>query len=117
MTASVLEQYIELEKPTVWLFPGQRTGRSAQKVLEKDAYSRGNSQAGEYTPVKTFLCYKSAGKLLGHQSVRTTERYTYVSKRNIWNIQSLLDPSKRLCEKVGNTVIGWGIMKCVNTKI
>ncbi|WP_458121614.1 tyrosine-type recombinase/integrase [Paenibacillus sp. Z6-24] len=105
VAASILKQYIELEKPTVWLFPGQRTGRhlterSAQKVFEKALIQGGiRKQVSIHSLRHSFATHllengtdlRYIQELLGHQSVRTTERYTHVSKRNIGNIQSPLD--------------------------
>lgn len=99
-----VEQYIGTEQPNGWLFPGQRTGRhlterSAQKVFEKALNEAGIEKSASIHSLRhSFATHLLEGgidlryiqELLGHQSVRTTERYTHVSRRNISKIQSPL---------------------------
>ncbi|WP_261991022.1 tyrosine-type recombinase/integrase [Paenibacillus polymyxa] len=102
---AVVEQYIEVEQPADWLFPGQREGRhlterSAQKVFEKALAEVGiRKQVSIHSLRHSFATHllengidlRYIQELLGHQSVRTTERYTHVSRRDIGRIQSPLD--------------------------
>ncbi|MEJ8303700.1 tyrosine-type recombinase/integrase [Saccharibacillus sacchari] len=102
---AVLEKYIEQEKPEGWLFPGQREGRhlterSAQKVFEKAVLQAGiRKDVSIHSLRHSFATHllengidlRYIQELLGHQSVRTTERYTHVSRRDIGRIQSPLD--------------------------
>ncbi|WP_226002713.1 site-specific tyrosine recombinase/integron integrase [Paenibacillus sp. BJ-4] len=101
---AVVEQYIGAEQPEDWLFPGQREGRhlterSAQKVFEKALAEAGiRKQVSIHSLRHSFATHllengidlRYIQELLGHQSVRTTERYTHVSKRDIGRIQSPL---------------------------
>ncbi|QDY83526.1 tyrosine-type recombinase/integrase [Paenibacillus polymyxa] len=102
---AVVEQYIGVEQPADWLFPGQREGRhlterSAQKVFEKALAEAGiRKQVSIHSLRHSFATHllengidlRYIQELLGHQSVRTTERYTHVSRRDIGQIQSPLD--------------------------
>ncbi|WP_081750781.1 site-specific tyrosine recombinase/integron integrase [Paenibacillus maysiensis] len=102
---AVVEQYIGAEQPEDWLFPGQREGRhlterSAQKVFEKALAEAGiRKQVSIHSLRHSFATHllengidlRYIQELLGHQSVRTTERYTHVSRRDIGRIQSPLD--------------------------
>ncbi|MEK4431715.1 tyrosine-type recombinase/integrase [Paenibacillus sp. FSL M7-0802] len=102
---AVVEQYIGVEQPADWLFPGQREGRhlterSAQKVFEKALAEAGiRKQVSIHSLRHSFATHllengidlRYIQELLGHQSVRTTERYTHVSRRDIGRIQSPLD--------------------------
>ncbi|ALP38202.1 integrase [Paenibacillus sp. IHB B 3084] len=102
---SVVEQYIGAEQPEDWLFPGQREGRhlterSAQKVFEKALAEAGvRKQVSIHSLRHSFATHllengidlRYIQELLGHQSVRTTKRYTHVSRRDIGRIQSPLD--------------------------
>ncbi|POR27089.1 MULTISPECIES: site-specific tyrosine recombinase/integron integrase [Paenibacillus] len=102
---AVVEQYIGGEQPADWLFPGQREGRhlterSAQKVFEKALAEAGiRTQVSIHSLRHSFATHllengielRYIQELLGHQSVRTTERYTHVSRRDIGRIQSPLD--------------------------
>ncbi|KAF6570639.1 tyrosine-type recombinase/integrase [Paenibacillus polymyxa] len=102
---AVVEQYIGVGQPADWLFPGQREGRhlterSAQKVFEKALAEAGiRKQVSIHSLRHSFATHllengidlRYIQELLGHQSVRTTERYTHVSRRDIGRIQSPLD--------------------------
>lgn len=102
---AAVERYLEQAKPEGWLFPGQREGRhlterSAQKVFEKALAEAGiRKQVSIHSLRHSFATHllengidlRYIQELLGHQSVRTTERYTHVSKRDIGRIQSPLD--------------------------
>lgn len=103
--SAVLERYIEQAKPEGWLFPGQQEGRhlterSAQKVFEKAVLQAGiRKDVSIHSLRHSFATHllengidlRYIQELLGHQSVRTTERYTHVSRRDIGRIQSPLD--------------------------
>ncbi|WP_255223042.1 MULTISPECIES: tyrosine-type recombinase/integrase [Paenibacillus] len=101
----VLREYIKQHTPQKWLFPGQATGkhiteRTVQKVFEQ-ALLQSNLQkkASLHTLRHSFATHLlEAGtdlryiqELLGHESSRTTERYTHVTLKDARRIRSPLD--------------------------
>jgi site-specific recombinase XerD len=88
-----------------WLFPGQPSSRhlsirSAQHIFEKATLRAGiikkTSIHGLRHTFATHLLENGTDiryiqSLLGHSSLRTTERYTHVSRRNVLSVQSPLD--------------------------
>lgn len=102
---AAVREYIAEYQPTTWLFPGPRpsrhlAARTAQRIVEK-----ARSRAGISTPATPHTLRHSfathlleAGtdlrhiqELLGHESTRTTEIYTHVSRRDLARIRSPLD--------------------------
>src|SRR5262245_53813221 len=102
---NVLRAYWQLQRPDSWLFPGSRPGHSVIVDSVRRAFHAACSKAGlpfGYTPhclrhsFATHLL--DAGTdlvliqiLLGHESIRTTSRYTHVSLDRIHKAQSPLD--------------------------
>ena len=101
----MLEDYYKAYKPKIWMFEGQRpgaqySGESLQKVL-KSALQKTkikkpvtlhwlrHSYATHLLETGTDLRYIQV--LLGHNSSRTTEIYTPISKKKIENIKSPFD--------------------------
>jgi site-specific recombinase XerD len=88
-----------------WLFPGQPSSRhlsirSAQHIFEKAALRAGlikkTSIHGLRHTFATHLLENGTDiryiqSLLGHTSLRTTERYTHVSRKNVLSVPSPLD--------------------------
>jgi integrase/recombinase XerD len=101
----MLREYYKTYKPKVWLFEGQHEGEQySEKSLEsvlKQAVAKANiskpvtlhwlrhSYATHLLESGTDLRYIQ--ELLGHNSSRTTEIYTHVSKKSIQQIKSPFD--------------------------
>ncbi len=105
----LLRDYYKEYKPKEWLFEGQYPGehysaRSAQTIF-KDAYKNLNlpstasfhslrhSYATHLLENGTDITYIQ--KLLGHNDIKTTLRYTHVSNKDIGKIESPLDKLMR----------------------
>ncbi len=103
-TLKILRIYYKKYKPNEYLFEGQKGGQysksSVQKILKKAIrLARINKKATVHTLRHSFATHLlEAGTdlryiqvLLGHNSPKTTERYTRVSARDISDIVSPLD--------------------------
>ena len=105
----ILRTYFITYKPKQWLFEGQYSNehystRSAQ-IIFKDAYknlqlppqcsfhSLRHSYATHLLENGTDISYIQ--QLLGHNDIKTTLRYTHVSKKEIGKIESPLDKIMR----------------------
>jgi len=103
--AGLIGEYYALHDIQTWLFPGQPpthplTIRSAQKIFDKairhaeiqkevSIHSLRHTFATHLLENGTDIRYIQA--LLGHSSLRTTERYTHIARGNILSIRSPLD--------------------------
>ena len=105
MVLQTLKQYYAGNKITLWIFPGASAGthltiRSAQHICE-NALKKANVQksASIHSLRHTFATHllengtdiRYIQELLGHSSIRTTERYTHVARRKTLNAISPLD--------------------------
>jgi site-specific recombinase XerD len=100
-----LKEYYALYTIEGWLFPGQTARyhlsiRSAQSIFEKALRNAGiQKDVSIHNLRHTFATHllengtdiKYIQELLGHTSIRTTERYTHVASRHSLRIQSPLD--------------------------
>ena len=103
--AMVLSQYCVLYDIKTWLFPGQPATnhlsiRSAQYIFDKAVqHAEITKRISIHSLRHTFATHllesgtdiRYIQELLGHSSIRTTERYTHIARRSILNIQSPLD--------------------------
>ncbi|MCU0347838.1 MAG: site-specific integrase [Saprospiraceae bacterium] len=99
-----LAEYYELHQPCDWLFEGQSGGqysvRSVQSIFEA---AKNKSKINQYATVHTLrhsfathLLEKGVDlryiqDLLGHESSKTTEIYTHITKKGIDKLSSPLD--------------------------
>jgi site-specific recombinase XerD len=100
--ALLIAEYYDSHGIEAWLFPGQPASqhlsiRSAQRVFKKAALRAGiikkTSIHGLRHTFATHLLENGTDiryiqDLLGHTSLRTTERYTHVARRNVLSVQS-----------------------------
>ena len=100
-----IEVYTKAFRPTKWLFPGQRKGRHlTERTVLKVGYQvseRANITKHTVVHILRHSCathllengtdLRYIQELLGHESPKTTQIYTRVSKKNIANIKSPLD--------------------------
>jgi integrase/recombinase XerD len=101
----LLRAYWKVARPVDWLFPGQRPGThlTAKRVLQvciKAGVAAGLTKRATVRALRhsfaTHLLEAGANIrviqiLLGHRSLRTTARYTHVSRETICSISSPLD--------------------------
>ncbi|SHI57305.1 Site-specific recombinase XerD [Tangfeifania diversioriginum] len=101
---NLLRQYYSEHKPKIWLFEGQKGGKygteSISKLLKAAAYKAGikrrvyphmlrHSFATHQLEQGVDIRYIQAW--LGHESLKTTQRYTHVSEHNFKNFKNPLD--------------------------
>jgi site-specific recombinase XerD len=103
--AKFIKEYREFYKIESWLFPGQPqkkhiSVRAAQNIFEKALRHAGISKDLSIHSLRhTFATHlleagtdvKYIQELLGHASLKTTQRYTHVARRHLLKIQSPLD--------------------------
>jgi integrase/recombinase XerD len=101
----VLRAYWREEKPQLWLFPGATPDQPLSRDAARQALQKASLDAGltkKCTPHTLRHCFAThlldAGAdlvvlqaLLGHQSIRTTSRYTHISVQRIQKVVSPLD--------------------------
>lgn len=99
-----LKEYYKIYRPREYLFEGADAGhysvRSLQEVFQSAKQISGNNKPGGIHSLRhsyaTHLLEEGTDiriiqELLGHNSLKTTERYTHVSRKLISKIQSPLD--------------------------
>lgn len=103
-TWEVVISYCKIERPEIWLFPGQNkkkhlTERTVQKVFEQVLVKTNiNKRVSIHSLRHSFATHLLEGgidiryiqDLLGHKSIRTTQRYTHVTQKH-HTIRSPLD--------------------------
>jgi site-specific recombinase XerD len=101
----VLREYVKKYKPEKWLFPNEDSGkhiteRTVQRIFETTKDKAGiQKKVSVHSLRHSFATHLLEGgvdlryiqELLGHQSSKTTERYTHVTEKSIKNILSPLD--------------------------
>jgi site-specific recombinase XerD len=104
-TMRLLEEYCSSAPPALWLFTGvpetaHLSIRSAQNIFKQACAKAGITKNVSIHSLRhsfaTHLLEKGTDiryikELLGHASIRTTERYTHVARRSILSIPSPLD--------------------------
>lgn len=100
----LLRQYYKEYRPELWLFEGASGGQysksSVQSIFKKALKkSRIQKNGTIHTLRHSFATHllerglnlRYIQQLLGHESIKTTEIYTHISKKNLMNISSPLD--------------------------
>jgi site-specific recombinase XerD len=101
----LLAEYCKSLRAADWVFPGlpattHLSVRSAQRIFEQALAKAGIAkQASIHSLRHSFATHlmeqgtelRYIQKLLGHSSVKTTERYTHVAKRSVLSVKSPLD--------------------------
>jgi site-specific recombinase XerD len=102
---TVLREYFRAYKPKDWLFPGEDPAdhlseRSAERIFKQAIKKAGITKTATFHTLRhSFATHlledgvdiRYIQELLGHGSIKTTERYTHVSQKAMGNIRSPLD--------------------------
>jgi len=103
--AQFIQEYYEQFEIENWIFPGQSgrkhlSIRSAQHIFDKAVRNAGITKKISIHGLRhTFATHllengidiRYIQSLLGHTSIRTTERYTHVARQSVLQIKSPLD--------------------------
>ncbi len=100
----LLLDYLRKEQPSIYVFEGQNGGKyspsSVQRVVKNTVLKAGiDKRVTPHMLRHSFATHlhdsgmdiRNIQKLLGHRSTKTTEIYTYISKRDISKLKSPLD--------------------------
>lgn len=100
----LLKLYVQKHSPNYWMFEGperkQYSTSSISRILKEGAKNAGiNRQVTPHMLRHSFATHlleqgvdvRYIQNLLGHESIKTTEIYTHVSKKSLANIKSPLD--------------------------
>jgi integrase/recombinase XerD len=100
----LLDAYIDLYKPKIWLFDGQTNGhitvRSIQTVFERAKITAGITKSVSIHSLRhSFATHlledgtdiRYIQELLGHANAKTTQIYTHIAKRDFLRIRSPYD--------------------------
>jgi len=104
-TLKTLREYLELQRPVKWLFPGpdkerHLTVRTAQRIFEmareraeikKDVTIHSLRHSFATHLLENGIDLRYIQEILGHKSSKTTEIYTHVSNKNLMKIRNPLD--------------------------
>ncbi len=100
-----LRAYWEIDRPPVWLFPGNEISRPMSKSCAQRVYYRAkkaagiNRRGGIHTLRHSFATHMLEDgvdssliqAMLGHRNISTTARYLHVSQRHLDKVKSPLD--------------------------
>jgi integrase/recombinase XerD len=103
-TYSLLETYIDLVKPDIWLFEGPDGGHLSTRTIQ-DIFKKAVEKAGVTKSLSVHSLRHSFAthlledgtdlryiqELLGHANARTTQVYTHVAQRDFLRIRSPFD--------------------------
>lgn len=101
----VLREYWKAAKPTTYLFPGRKKGKTISRQAVVHSCKRARETAGlskkisPHTMRHSFATHlledgtdvRTIQKLLGHRSIVTTALYTHVSLKTLQDVESPLD--------------------------
>ncbi|MBK6932418.1 MAG: site-specific integrase [Saprospirales bacterium] len=98
-----LSEYFELYQPVEWVFEGEQGGRYSERSVQK-IFTRAKEQSkiNPYATVHTLHSFAThllekgvdlryIQDLLGHESSKTTEIYTHITRKGMDKIRSPLD--------------------------
>jgi integrase/recombinase XerD len=105
---TVLREYFRAFKPKEWLFPGEIRGdhlseRAAQEIFQEARKRAGITKPATFHSLRhSFATHlhengvdiRFIQELMGHDSIRTTERCTHVAQDTVRQIKSPLDNLK-----------------------
>jgi integrase/recombinase XerD len=99
-----IDEYLESYHPVIYLFEGQSGGRysveSVYRVFKRSLRRAGiDKEVGVHSLRHSYATHlhesgldiKYIQELLGHKSMKTTEIYTHVSRRNLMDIRNPID--------------------------
>lgn len=109
-----IQEYIELLKPKHWLFESpdgrQYSASSVNKIIKRNARAAGiTKRVSAHTLRHSFATHllehgtdlRYIQNLLGHESSKTTERYTQVTRKGFENLVSPFDRLGDLTDNKG----------------